>query len=613
MTTETTETTAGTTETTEMTETTKTTVGTTTEVLPKVAALMMLKNESKRLSVTLKSLVGVVKGLIIFDTGSTDNTIEILEGWCEENKVALHLTKGEFVDFSKSRNELFDFSDTIEGYDFHLLLDCNDELQNPQKFLEECQRSLSLPEQVFMIRQRWLTGTYVNKYMNTRLVKPRHGWRYKKRVHEYMAPPEESTNVIRGSFPDDIVLFQNRNDDDDKTSRRFVRDKEFLLEDVRQYNDPRDMFYLAQTLSCLEEFDEAYNWYQKRGEIIEGFWEERFHSYLRSAEIAFTKKNDIDLAIANFFKAAMIDYRAEPLVALGKIYREKQEFILAYHFLKSACELEFPKNNILFVSENDYVYERWQQLSVIAYYVGKYSVGRHAIETVRATGRDLDVHQQNQSFYDTAMNEGKKDAEEFALDEPLSEELTQVYNSFILEGRQNLVEKNIDEAIVKFLNAFQLTRRATGLLLLAEYCRIVNAIKMTWCMASLACELQIPDDMPKKEREYSYLRWHLAGISGFYTGHIKEGKEACLKAIKSGQNINIDRKNLVHYLEAEKSSPRGAPSQGTPPQEIPKTVSELSRFKERRVSELMSLNPKMEKRQAEAKAQLEWKLMKRGS
>ena len=317
---------------------------------------MMLKNESQRIMVTLKTLEKFVNGLIIFDTASTDNTIEILEKWCAEQQIPLHLKKGEFVDFSKSRNDLFDFADTVEGYDFLLLLDCNDELQNGPKFLEECERLSKVPEKVFMMRQRWLTGSFVNKYLNARLVKSKHGWRYKKRVHEYLAPPNGDININRPPVSEDVVLYQNRNDDDDKTHKRFKRDKEFLMVDATEGKDPRDMFYLAQTLSCLNEFDEAYNWYQKRGEIIEGFWEERFHSYLRSAEIAITKKNDVDLAVANYFKAAMIDFRAEPLIALGKIYREKQDFVLAYTFLSAACELEFPHNNILFVSENYYTY-----------------------------------------------------------------------------------------------------------------------------------------------------------------------------------------------------------------------------------------------------------------
>lgn len=592
---------------------------------------MMLKNESQRIMVTLKTLEKFVNGLIIFDTGSTDNTIEILEKWCAEQQIPLHLKKGEFVDFSKSRNDLFDFADTVEGYDFLLLLDCNDELQNGPKFLEECERLSKVPEKVFMMRQRWLTGSFVNKYLNARLVKSKHGWRYKKRVHEYLAPPNGDININRPPVSEDVVLYQNRNDDDDKTHKRFKRDKEFLMVDATEGKDPRDMFYLAQTLSCLNEFDEAYNWYQKRGEIIEGFWEERFHSYLRSAEIAITKKNDVDLAVANYFKAAMIDFRAEPLIALGKIYREKQDFVLAYTFLSAACELEFPHNNILFISENDYTYERWQQLSIVCFYVGKYTEGKRALAIAQATGRDPDAHIKNQEFYDSADRENKKDTVLFDP-EDMPAEIGEIHDGFLKEGRQALIDKDPDTSIVKFLQAFQLSHRAAPLLMLAEYCRLVKAFKMSWCIANLACNLVVPADVSKKEREYSYLRWHLMGIVGFYANKFAQGKEACVKAIKEGHNINLDRKNLAHYIEAEKKGMTKLPVQnqlcpmppstltGTPvsasanaPSETKLVIPEesMQKYKERRTQELLALNPKMPKRQAEAKAQLEWKLAKK--
>jgi glycosyltransferase involved in cell wall biosynthesis len=602
-----------------------------TQRTQKVAAAMMLKNESERIMVTLKTLVGIVKGLIVFDTGSTDGTIEILEKWCMEQNIPLHLKRGDFIDFSKSRNELLDYADTVKGYDYLLLLDCNDELQGGEVFLDECEKLSKIPEKVFMIRQRWLTGTFVNKYLNTRLVKTHHGWRYTRRVHEYLSPPTEERDINRPVVSESVILYQNRNDDDDKTLKRFKRDKELLLADVLKENNPRDMFYLAQTLSCLGEFDESYNWYQKRGEIIEGFWEERFHAYLRSAEIAISKKHDIELAIANYFKAAMIDFRAEPLVALGKIYRDKQDFVLAYTFLSAACELEFPYNNILFVSEKDYSYERWQQFSIVCYYVSRFTEGRIALEIARATGEDSEAHRQNQQFYDEAAKIGKKDIDNFAP-EDMPIEIAEIHDGFLNEGREALRDNQPDIAINRFLQSFQLSHRVAPLLLLAEYCRLINAFKMSWCLTNLACRLEIPVDIPKKEKDYSYIRWHLMGIVAFYSNKFKQGKEACIKCIKLGHNVTLDRKNLAHYIEVEKKGAESVKRQvhSFPTSELPKgqqsgkensvssvteeknlTDESLQKYKESRVTELISLNPKMSKRQANARAQLEWKLTKK--
>lgn len=47
----------------------------------KVAACLMLKNECKRIQTTLDSIDSVVDGIIVYDTGSTDNTVEIVKSF----------------------------------------------------------------------------------------------------------------------------------------------------------------------------------------------------------------------------------------------------------------------------------------------------------------------------------------------------------------------------------------------------------------------------------------------------------------------------------------------------------------------------------------------------
>ena len=44
-----------------------------------IAAVIMVKDESKLIKITLISCLGVVDSLVVYDTGSTDNTVEIIQ------------------------------------------------------------------------------------------------------------------------------------------------------------------------------------------------------------------------------------------------------------------------------------------------------------------------------------------------------------------------------------------------------------------------------------------------------------------------------------------------------------------------------------------------------
>ena len=90
-----------------------------------IAVLMMVKNETKRLRVSLDSVRGFADSLVVFDTGSTDDTIAILETFAAESGIPLRLKQGEFVDFSTSRNVSLDFADEFPEIEYLLLLDCN--------------------------------------------------------------------------------------------------------------------------------------------------------------------------------------------------------------------------------------------------------------------------------------------------------------------------------------------------------------------------------------------------------------------------------------------------------------------------------------------------------
>ena len=118
-----------------------------------IALLMMVKNEHLRLHVTLESVLGYVNSIVLYDTGSQDDTIEIASSFCKKNNIPFRLKQGEFVDFSTSRNVSLDFADTYEDIDFILLMDTNDELRGGTELRKFCKSQISQPESAYMISQ----------------------------------------------------------------------------------------------------------------------------------------------------------------------------------------------------------------------------------------------------------------------------------------------------------------------------------------------------------------------------------------------------------------------------------------------------------------------------
>ena len=376
-----------------------------------IALLMMLKNEEKRLHVSLESVVGVVDSLIIYDTGSTDRTISILKEFSEKNSIPLRLKEGELVNFSESRNVSLDFADTFLDVDYLLLLDCNDVLRGGENLLRFARDVADTPSTGFLITQEWWSGQYC-KYFNLRFCKVRKGWRYKGSVHEYMAViddkgGENRENIMKG--PDNIILYQDRTQDDDKTGRRFVRDKELLLKDYeKDPNEPRMLFYLAQTCGCLDQLDDAMKYYKLRVKE-QGFFEEIFHAYLRLGEVATSLKQEWSDIMGYYMQAFEKLPRAEPLVCIGEYYFNKRNWHLSYMFINLACSLEYPHDLILFVDKLAYTYKRWHLMALICLNFNKHDQGKDACLKAIEGNPNAECDKKNLELYENIERSKKEE------------------------------------------------------------------------------------------------------------------------------------------------------------------------------------------------------------
>lgn len=369
---------------------------------------MLIKDESKNLVKTLESVKDIIESCIMFDTGSEDDTLSILKEWCENNNKVLHLKQGIFKDFSYSRNELLDFADTIDSK-YLILMDGNDELKLPEKFLKYLKQhdSQENPSEGLMLQQCWLTSGVTDKYWNIRCIRNDRGWRYRGRVHEWISKTNrENGELIKAGVmkaPEDCLLYQDRNADMEKSLPRFHRDKVLLLEDhYENPEEPRTMFYLAQTLGSTQDLGDAYYFYKLRTNY-NGFQEEVFHSYLRLGWISKKLGHPFTESLKWWLQAYDHSHRAEPLNQIAEHYIREHNFKSAFMYLSESIKLNYPNEAILFVNRDSYDYMRWHLMGRCAYYVGEYEIGKKACEeAIRVKNMEVDIN--NLQFYIEKIN-----------------------------------------------------------------------------------------------------------------------------------------------------------------------------------------------------------------
>ena len=363
-----------------------------------ISLVMMVKNESKRIHVSLQSVIGFVNRIIIYDTGSTDNTIDIIKDFSVENKISLYIKFGTFIDFSTSRNVLLDFTDSILNTEFLLLMDANDELVNGENLINFC-KNYTGKDTAFFIKQKWKVSHFI-EYFNIRFIKAHCKWRYIGKVHEYIYSPDYDVNM---NVPE-IILFQDRTMDDDKSSKRFNTDEILLIEEYNENKTSRTVFYLAQTKECLHKFDEAIIYYKERYNIKgSSFDEERYQSAYKIGMLLKQIKKPFEEYSGYFLSAISISpNRIEPLIRLVEYYTSIQSWEFAYFFIEKACNMSIP-NVLLFLDIECYNYYRWHLMGIIAYYVNKYKEGLFACNiAIKQRNNSIDKH--NLKFYENEIS-----------------------------------------------------------------------------------------------------------------------------------------------------------------------------------------------------------------
>jgi hypothetical protein len=357
-------------------------VGLQIEYDPILVVVLMVKNEETVMRKTLQPFIdGGINSYLIFDTGSTDKTIEVTQGMFDEYGITDgYIVQEPFIDFATSRNRALDLAqEQFPNAAFMVMLDAEWYLNDARALEDFCQLCLRSGD----IHSSYLMHI-INEALDNytcRLLRCNRGVCFGGVVHETITHPtcaQVPDTIFFQYLPESIGI--------EKTAARFVRDRELLLKEYhRNPYCSRTLFYLARTCEDLGDLTVAYDFYKKRLNLV-GWDEEDFIVRYRLAEtikkLVFREKNpnfQWSEALTYYLQAyQMRPHRIEPLVAIADYYVQLGQMDTAFLFARHAAEMEYPQKDILFVEKYLYTYYRYEVLARCAWYINEFEIGEWA-------------------------------------------------------------------------------------------------------------------------------------------------------------------------------------------------------------------------------------------
>jgi len=312
---------------------------------------MIVKNESRIITRLLSSVLPIIDTYLICDTGSTDNTPQIITDFFNEHGILGEIVFEPFRNFGYNRT--FALQKARGKATYALLLDADMIFKIEPGFDKQ-----SLTAGQYLVLQK---GGSLS-YHNTRLVRLDIEVKCLCPTHEYYDFPHGTTQGRCDSlWIDDIG-------DGGCKSDKFERDIRLLKAGIEEEpNNARYYFYLANSYFNSGRHAESIPYYKKRIELG-GWHEEVFYSHLNLGHAYITTKQDSQ-AITTWLEGYNIHpKRAETIYEITKYYRINGKNKIGMEFYLLGRKISYPHDDNLFIHNDVYNTGFDYELSILGYY-----------------------------------------------------------------------------------------------------------------------------------------------------------------------------------------------------------------------------------------------------
>ena len=344
---------------------------------------MIVKNESHIIVQTLTNLCKYVDfdAYYISDTGSTDNTMDLIRAFFKERGVPGHIEQVEWRDFGFNRTLALQMA--FQKTDYLFIFDADDSIHGDFRLPE------LLTHDAYQLK---LGQSFV--YLRTLIVNNRKRWRFVGVLHEYIAcvDKEESSCAIQG----DYYVESGRGGSRSKDPNKYIKDAAVL---ERGYNEEggggggggggdrglaeRYAFYCAQSWMDAGPayIDKAIEWYLRV--LTQNNWtQEKYYSALCLGDL-YNKKGDKYNSLKYYSKTMEYDEeRMEGVASSMEILRADGNHILVnalYHKYKDYNK--FPQNKLFLTTDKYHDIIEYNN-SISAFYISDKRSGYECCKTI---------------------------------------------------------------------------------------------------------------------------------------------------------------------------------------------------------------------------------------
>jgi hypothetical protein len=382
---------------------------------------MIVKNESHVIIETLKNLTSYIEFnyWVISDTGSTDNTKELIIDYFKEKNIDGELVEHNWEDFGHNRTKALESA--YGKTDYLLIFDADDRIYG----------ELELPKDLIFDKYEFKFGE-VFSYTRPLLINNRIKWEFRGVLHEFLSTTQAQQSLGQAQqslgqaqqslrqettsekITGDYYIESGKTGFRSKDPKKYYNDA-IILEKAFETEKSKDVglsnryaFYCAQSYKDAGEeyYSKSIEWY-KKCLSLNNWNQEKYYACLTIGDLYF-KTNDFKNALLYWCKTMEYDNeRIEGIVSAMNHLRETDNHVMVnalYHKYKNYNAN--PSLDKLFIDYSKYNYELEYNNSISAFYIDDKTSGFECSRQIIKEGDSahLDSVISNYKFYTKAIS-----------------------------------------------------------------------------------------------------------------------------------------------------------------------------------------------------------------